>query len=134
MNKQALIEKIESAIKSAQDNSEYWNFGIRFENKARQVGEIIEDKSRHGGDECDNREFPEFGTDAYDAMAFFDGVSAYNTQSNWKRILFNTYSDQFITDATHCYLIGSDNSSNQDNGLDDGEIVLVDAEVLAVIF
>lgn len=118
---------IEKACKEALEKWEgkYYYLGIRFEDKEREIGEICE-CSRHNIDREDEREFPEYGTDEYWEMPELDGTSAWNleTYDDFEGV-FNTY---------HCYIIGGNRITNQDDGLDDNEIVIENAVVLEKIF
>ena len=109
---------------------EFYYYGVRFEAKSRQVDEVIEDFSRNNVDREDERDFPEFGTEAYENSDVFDGVSAWNIDGDISNSIKRCDSDT----STHCYIVASDMISNADDGLDYNEIVLVDAKVLAVIF
>ena len=119
---QAALEKYES---------DYTYVGIRFEDKERTIGEIIEDESRHNDDRDDEREFPEFGTEEYDEMETLGGVSAWDLA-----YIDGLYiSSQSQTLTKHAYVISSDSAMYDDSVvLDDNEIVLVDAEVMEIIF
>lgn len=140
MTRTEMIEKIKAYI----EQHEEWELmtqkkgetgcgqlGVRFENKLRTVGEIITDVSKSGGNEIDERDFPEYGTPEYDEMDDLDGVSAYDALSDeWKpRREENAEKQSVIGD--HCYLIWSDDC---EYGEDDHEIVMADAEVIAVIY
>lgn len=120
---------------------EYWAVGIRFEEKERQVGDIITDKSRHNNDREDERDFPEYGTDEYFEMQEFDGVSAWEIEGFERAITPSFQKEEFLNSsakqafmATHCYIIASDDVSNTDDDLDVGEVVLVDPIVKKVMF
>ena len=109
---------------------DYEAVGIRFEDKAREVGDVITESSKHNIDREDEREFPEYGTAEYDEMEDLDGVSA------WKIDEFEFDGSQREYLADHCYLIAS-NDCTFDDGflmLDEGEVVMDKAVVLAKIF
>lgn len=105
--------------------------GIRFDDRPLKIGDKL-DNSRHNADREDAREFPEYGTSEYEEMEELDGTCAYNCYH-----ISNLCDDtDELKDAVlfdHCYVIaGSDWGSNDD--LDDGEVVIENAKVLAIIF
>mgnify|MGYP001461346458 CR=1 FL=1 len=118
---------IEKQCKEALEKWEgkYYYLGIRFEDKDREIGEICE-CSRHNIDREDEREFPEYGTPEYDEMFELDGTSAWNLET------YRDFEGGF--NREHCYIIGGNQIANQDDGLDDNEIVIVNAKVLEKIF
>lgn len=121
------MKNIEKQCKEALEKyrDEYWYIGIRFEDKEREIGDICEN-SKHNIDREDEREFPEFGTEEYNNMAELFGTSAWNLETyNDFKGGFNTY---------HCYIVAGNQIANQDDGLDDNEIVIVNAKVLEIIF
>lgn len=105
----------------------YYEVGIRFEDKEREIGETCENSKNNYARE-DEREFPEYGTKEYEEMEEFDGTSAWDLRSydDWGK------PEDFRT--KHCYIIAGNNLANKDDGLDDGEIVIKDAVVVAKIF
>ncbi|MDE3837953.1 hypothetical protein C0966_00840 [Bacillus methanolicus] len=118
------IEKqCREALKKFED--QYWYLGIRFEDKEREIGEICE-PSRHNLDREDEREFPEYGTEEYESLPLLDGTSAWNLET------YKDFEGPFAT--WHCYIIGGNELTNKDDGLDDNEIVIKDAVVLEKIF
>lgn len=112
--------------------------GIRFEDKAREVGEECE-CSRHNPDREDVREFPEFSSDGYYDLPEFDGTSCHDLSdaSVYRQLKAPAYlSDRDAVtfyQRNHAYIIVGDRVSNRDE-VDEGEIVIVDAEVAAVIY
>ena len=139
ISKSQFKEKIESVIKTHMINDaserEFWHYGIRFENKERHVDDVITDLSRHNLDRDDERDFPAFGTDEYLNAAELEGVSAWDLDGQWLNCVgINKYTDELHYDAGHCYIIASDDIANCDDALDENEIVMVDAKVIAVIF
>lgn len=119
-----LREELEDVIES------YDGAGIRFEDKSRKVGDIIRDKSKHNIGREDERDFPDYESEQYDELDDLDGVSA------WKLDSFKFEGSQNMYLTNHCYLIGS-NDITYDDGfllLDDNEIIMNNAKVLAVIF
>ena len=121
-------EMLKVALEKYEDDYTY--VGIRFEDKVRTIGEIIEDESADNRDREDEREFPEFGTEDYEECDTMGGISAWDLAS------FDDYADQTSYVATHAYIIVSDSHAWMDSEmlLDEGEIVLVDAEVMEIIF
>lgn len=109
---------------------DYTFVGIRFEDKERVIGEIIEDESADNRDREDERDFPEFGTDEYAECETMGGISAWNAEA------YDMYVDQNRAGTKHAYIIVSDSHAWMDAEmlLDEGEIVLVDAEVMEIIF
>lgn len=119
-----LREELEDVIDS------YDGAGIRFEDKSRKVGDIIRGKSKHNIGREDERDFPDYDSEQYDELDDLDGVSA------WKLDEFSFDGRQNSYLAEHCYLIGS-NDVTYDDGfllLDEGEVILNNAKVLAVLF
>lgn len=107
------------------------NIGIRFEDKVRTVGEVIEDRSRSNINREEERDFPEYGTKEYFEMDELNGVCAYNAYgTEWHPYHENNVENASII-GCHCYVIWA---YNVENGEDDGEIIMEDAEVLAVIY
>src|SRR5690625_4775082 len=134
-------EKIHEVYKKYADTrdndyaSEYEFIGIRFEDKERNVGEVITDNSRNNVDREDEREFPEYGTAEYEEMEELDGISAWNYEHYDFSIPSYRANDDcrrsFV--AKHCYILGANDLGDADI-LDDGEIIMQDAVVLAKIF
>lgn len=131
MTKEQLNELLKTiTANNAEELEDYWYAGIRFEDKEREVGEVIEDKSKHNIDREDEREFPEFGTDEYENMEELEGVSAWNLGS----FEFETNKENY---AKHCYLIASDDMIVDIDGdleLDENEQVMQNAVVIAKLF
>lgn len=119
---------LQAALEKYED--EFTFLGVRFEDKVRTVGEIIEDESGDNRDREDEREFPEYGTEEYDEMETMGGISA------WDLTNFDDFADQNRYGANHAYVIVSNSHAWMDSEmlLDEGEIVLADAEVVEVIF
>lgn len=114
----------------------YDYIGIRFEDKSREIGDICE-CSKHNTDREDERDFPEFGTEEYDEMDELGGTSAWNLARAYTYDYPDYNADKEVTRCffqTHCYIIASNNITNEDDGLDDGEIVIEDAKVVAILF
>lgn len=119
---------LQAALEKYEDD--YTFVGVRFEDKERTIGEIIEDESADNRDREDEREFPEFGTEEYEECDTMGGISAWDLAS------FSDYADQPMYGMAHAYIIVSDSHAWTDSEmlLDEGEIVLVDAEVMEIIF
>ena len=105
----------------------YYEVGIRFEDKEREVGEICEN-SKNNYDREDEREFPEFGTEEYDEMDEFDGTSAWDLRD------FEDWGTPGEYMTKHCYIVAGNDLTNKDDGLDVNEIVIENASVTAKIF
>lgn len=122
-------------IEQLKAETEYYHIGLRFEDKKRNVGEIITDRSRHNADREDERDFPEFGTEEYEEAPELDGVSAWD--------IVNSDDSYRYTDADeaaekgyltyHAYVVASDNLDNHPDP-DVNEIVLQNAKVVAKLF
>ena len=113
----------EKALEKFEDD--YSFLGVRFEDKEREIGETCEN-SRHNTEREDEREFPEYGTEEYDEMVEFDGTSSWNLET------YDDFEGPF--DTYHCYIIAGSYLTNKDDGLDDNEIVIENAKVIAKIF
>jgi len=132
-----MYKKVEEVIEA--NENEFDCIGIRFENKERTIGEVIEEYSKSNVDREDEREFPEYGTDEYDSMEELDGVSAWNAtdKCGWNpvhrgdKIENVTDIEKVLGTVDHCYILGC-NSFSQ--GFDDNEVVMSDAVVLDIIF
>jgi len=118
------------------NEDEYVCIGIRFEDKVRQIGDICE-CSKHNTDREDERDFPEFGTDEYSEMATLDGTSSWSLRRSMNYEYPERNAEKEATECyfqEHCYIIAGRYSTNEDDGLDDGEIVIEDAKVIAQLF
>lgn len=104
----------------------YVYIGIRYENLLRNIGDTCSNSRHISGDEC--REFPEYDSDDYNELPELDGTSVWLPDS----VDFDALSDGYC-DFAHCYIVGGDDKGQHDNP-DDGEILIRDAEVLAIIF
>lgn len=142
MNLVEMNEKIKEIYKRYADTvdndyaGEYEFIGIRFEDKDREVGDIITDNSRNNIDREDERDFPEYNTEEYFEMEELDGISAWN----FEQYDFNipSYKNEKSEAKKnhiqeHCYILGANNLSETDL-MDDGEIIMEDAVVLAKLF
>ena len=143
MNKKELINKI---LKETQ-KEEYSYYGIRFENLERSIGDIATEKTRHNSDRESERDFPEYGTEEYEEMEEFDGLSAWSLGMfpEDEEYLEKSIKDTFFIDKNdivnetrysgdRCYLMASNDIDYPDAELDYNETVLIDPIVLDVIF
>ena len=74
MTTQEMIAKVTEIA----ENTELFYVGIRFEDKKRTIGEIIEECSKDNRERQDERDFPEYGTTEYDELPELNGVCAYS--------------------------------------------------------
>jgi hypothetical protein len=120
---QEICEKYHKEFNWFEDGDFYY-VGFRFEDKVREIGEICEN-SKHNQDREDEREFPEFGTPEYDEMEELGGTSSWHIDG----IRRGNYGGE------HCYVVvGHKNFTHDDIVLDDDEICIVNAKVVAQIF
>jgi hypothetical protein len=117
----------------------YEYIGLRFEDKKREIGEIITDCSRNNVDREDERDFPEYGTEEYFGMEELDGVSAWDLSDKdvYKIQPWENKEDDCSRhfEANHCYIIASNDLGNTSNTVTDvNEIVIKDAMVIAKFF
>jgi len=135
MNLTEMMNQIKAIREANEDN--YSFIGMRFENKERELNEICE-CSKNNTERADEREFPEYGTDEYNENPSFDGTSAWNLndyEEAFRYNIKNPNSDMMKSyEQDHCYIIAGNYSCNGDDGLDDNEVVIEDAKVIAIIF
>jgi hypothetical protein len=130
----AEMKELVLRIQTNEENN-YNTIGIRFENKSREIGEECE-WSKNNADREDERDFPEYGTAEYDEMGVMDGTSAWYiseviaTVSKQKDQMQDA--QRFYCADDHCYIIAGYHG-NQD-GCDEGEVVIQEAKVIATIF
>ena len=119
---------------------EYRYIGLRFEDKERQLNEIC-NNSKHNEDREDERDFPSFDSEDYEEMHELDGTSTWNIETddfpgfggNLKGVnLEKECSCHFLTQ--HCYIVASDRLGSYDVLLDENEILIKDAKVIAQLF
>lgn len=146
MTNAEFVKKVNEMIEkyNISPSSEYYPdyefFGIRFENKAREVGDYCE-CSKHNPDREDDRDFPVYGTEEYEEMPELDGTSAWRVErenGEWIYSFTNKRAgweekELKLFDAAHCYLIAGNQAKNHDD-CDPNEVVIVDAEVLEILF
>lgn len=140
MKVKELFEIIEQ-MKEGERLSDYWVAGIRFEDKERSEGEVITDRSKHNVDREDERDFPEYGTEDYENMFELDGVSAWDLDFAEEVLTPSMHREEFyekdvkdVFIGKHCYIIAGDNTSNEGDALDHGEVVIVEPEVVKVVY
>lgn len=138
--------KIEKAVKEhkinqieADDYAEYCFYGLRFEDKEREVGETC-GNSKHNFERADEREFPVYGSDEYEEMMTLDGTSAWYIDESgqindrcFKGEWQKSDDDKLLVTAEHCYIIGGDLEGSHDDP-DIGEILIQDAVVVEKLF
>lgn len=115
--------------------------GIRFEELERKSGDVITETSRHNLDREDERDFPEYGTEEYFELFEFVGVSAYDVES-FERVVTPPFGKENFLErdaqreflASKAYIIYGDDTANEDDVLDEGEIVMVEPTVHKRIF
>lgn len=131
------IERLEFYIKLEEEEElEHRLIGVRFENKKRVVGEVLE-PSKFNDDREDEREFPDYNSEEYESLPDAGGASAWTLEEvlNGAKKEDNDklVKDCYMTD--HCYIIVGDYEGfNIDHALDYGEIVIEDAKVLEIIY
>lgn len=146
MNISEFTDKVRKAItrhnidqSTADDFAEYSYYGLRFEDKQRDIGEEV-GNSRHNFEREDEREFPEYGTDEYEKMMELDGASAWYIDEcgtdAWTQSYkgeWQTETDDLVVVTEHCYIIAGDVEGNHDDP-DHNEIVIKDAVVVEQLF
>lgn len=140
MKVKELFEIIEK-MKEDKRLNDFWVAGVRFENKERKEGEIIDDLSKHNIDREDERDFPEYGTEDYENMFELDGVSAWDIEFAVEVLTPSMHREGFyekdvkdVFIGKHCYIIAGDNTANEGDALDHGEVVIVEPEVVKVVY
>jgi len=127
-----LLSTVEAAY--AEIEAEYRYVGVRFEDKAREVGKICEN-SRHNPNRDDERDFPEYGTPEYDDLDELDGTSVWEARQYIEALKHRCAWDgnnRARVLADHCYIVAGDNRGVHDDP-DDGEILIRNAIVTKVI-
>lgn len=121
------IEELEEKYCWANGYGDY-TVGVRFEDKERQVGDKV-GNSRHNIGREDEREFPDYNSEEYEEMFELDGASAWSIHH-----IIEELKREPIYATNHCYFIIGSNSVNEGDALDDGEVVIEDAEVAYILF
>lgn len=136
--KEKLQEIVESLNLDDAWNREYALYGVRFEDKSREVGDVCE-CSKHNPDREDERDFPSFDSDEYESLQALDGTSAWELDEETGMYADGVDfrhcddDDEFWTEAYHCYIVAGHNSVTHDDA-DAGEVVIEDAVVVEVVF
>lgn len=107
---------------------DYNYYGIRFEDKEYSIGDIVA-TSKHNP--INDREFPVFGSEAYNNLEDLEGSSCYNLLNKYWSQDANIQ-DRDWTETKHIYVVAGDKIENRDD-LDNGEIVIINAKVVEVI-
>ncbi|MGG1639839.1 hypothetical protein ACIFQM_00810 [Paenibacillus sp. NRS-1782] len=135
MNIIQMYEKVKAIFEANEDK--YTFVGLRFEDRDLEVG-VECDWSKSNHDREDEREFPDFDSEEYEEMESMGGTSAWNMASpaiykiDRGTDLEKPCDQHFST--WHCYVIAGNRKSHKDMPLDDNEIVIADAVVIAKIF
>lgn len=138
--KQLLNKLKEVEYQIEESEIEYDAVGIRYEDKQREIGEVLP-PSKYNDDREDEREFPRYDNDGYEELPEAAGSCAWyidkaieDVESLIRRRGEDAPANMsFLSD--HCYIIVGDRVGfNIDHVLDDGEIVIEDAEVLEQLF
>lgn len=133
-------QEIINAIEEACERYEY--VGLRFEDMERSVGDVCSN-SKDNPERQDERDFPDYNDPEYDNLPELDGTCAWICGTS-----MYGYSDCHMAAessvkvaaaqnsyAMHCYVVASDHVGSSDwHVLDDGEILLIDPVVTAVIY
>lgn len=117
---------------------QYRYYGLRFEKKERNVGEIITECSKHNPQREDERDFPKYNSNEYISLPTLKGVSAWKITKTdeWKDSFMSDWDKNmdFFTadDEQYAYIIAGNNvSTHKDH--DPNEIVLVRPIVISKI-
>lgn len=129
---EALKKAYAVALENEDETGKYYSYyGIRFEDKVRQIGDICE-CSRDNRDREDERDFPEYGTPEYEVMPELEGTCAWDADSIQYAIRPDKRGEDTVT--TFCenvYLIAGKRTC--EGGGDDYEVCIEDAIVIAII-
>lgn len=121
-------EEIKAMMIDLEEEHEY--VGLRFEERAYQVGDIVAN-SKSNMDRVDERDFPVYGTEEYDEMPELPGASSWSREAR----SLDTIDEYWIFEA-HCYIVVGETGWFDDvdgEVLDDDEVVIEDATVAVVI-
>jgi len=136
MNIIEMYAKVKTIYEANEDTYSY--IGLRFEDKAREIGDVCEN-SRHNGDREDERDFPSFGSEEYEEMEELDGTSAWNIDLSKHPGMHDLRGIDLEKECSlhfttwHCYVVASNKQGRHDDP-DAGEILIKDAVVIAKIF
>lgn len=134
---QEVADFIENKIKE----NEYSFYGVRIEDKKRNVGDVIEEESKSNDVRDDSRDFPDYGSEEYNSLEGMGGTSSWKVNpDNVYESLENTAGTNIENDGKfeggfsyqYVYLIGGDNNVTSRN-LDPGEIVIKNPKVIGII-
>ena len=159
-NRKLVMESTETEFKSklvdfllSIDIDDYTDrewFGIRYDNKPYDIGDYLPN-SKDNVDRDDSREFPEYGTTEFDEYPELDGTSAYGfihiddlynllddgelevekfVNDMWNSGILFTPEEAFAPNIT----IISGTYADTENGEDNGEWIISDARVEAILF
>lgn len=127
-------DELYALMKELEEDNEYNVIGLRFEDKVRIVGDICE-RSKDNPDREDERDYPEFDDVDYDGLPDLPGTCAWNKRfmdtDNWSRYQKENGKSY---DSKHAYIIGGHEGSYINYSPDDGEVLIDDAVVIAVIY
>lgn len=131
-------EVLKNAEDEHEDGIHVRVIGVRFEELKREVGDIC-GNSRHNLDRDDERDMPDYGSDEYEKMFELDGASSFGVTHLMDDIeyLVRKNPEKSINEVyagSHCYIIGGKYTTNESDAIDEGELVIEDAEVLEVIY
>lgn len=125
-------QELQRVIEKIENDGEFECYGIRFENKERTVGMMIEENSKSNSDRECERKFPEYGTQEYENLEELDGVSAYKI--DWNINVPTSMEDMdvdVVFGTDHCYILGAYETAY---GEDEGEIVMREPVVVEKMF
>ena len=117
-----LVKELFEKFKS---DGEYEYICFRFDTREMKVGECF-GNSKHNPDREDERDFPEYGTEEYEAMPELDGTSCYGAEYFME--VYASGEMDFFEDMK-CYLIASNEVGYHDDP-DEGEMLLKNPIVL----
>ena len=118
-------------LETYKNNDEYNYYGVRFDQKIREIGDIISEYSKHNPDRLNERDFPAFGTDEYNNLPELDGLSVYNLDDFIYFLKNEAFgNDLFFPNYEFCYVLGCD--STPDDGPDQYESLFVNSVVVDV--
>ena len=131
-----MLEKINGIREQLLEDNEWEYIGVRFENKDRELGEICE-RSKDNPDREDERDYPEYGTPEYDELPEREGTCAWDLEYGFKvHKMWHSKDVSFLNDQKHCYIIAGYETEYIEciHEIDEDEIIIIDAEVVAKIY
>lgn len=122
------VDVAEKIFKKNEETEEYYfeDWGVRFDDKAYEIGETIPDSKDNTGRE-DERDFPEFGSDEYNELPDMPGASVWSFKSFMEELKSNPDSKLWKP----YYHIVVSNSPQQYDVVDDNESVFASPKVIA---